>query len=62
MSGQTFGGLCRSLGLMRGLNLTDAEVDWILWEETGFPSFFDGDPLTVCTHQINEALDRRGMQ
>lgn len=57
----SFAGLCRSVALARGAVLSDNEVDYILWNETGFPSFFRDNPKVECTRQINEALDARGL-
>ena len=30
----------------------DRTVEAILWEKTGYPSFFAGDPETVCRAQL----------
>jgi len=37
--------------------LTDAQADYILWEHTGFPSFFDGDPEETLIRQLQEYRD-----
>lgn len=36
------------------IKLTSSEADYILWEETGFPAFFDGDPETCCREQLRK--------
>lgn len=33
-------------------NLTEAQLSYILWNETGYPSFFDGDRMTVLAAQL----------
>lgn len=35
--------------------LSDDELDFILWEYTGFPSFFDGDTETELRKQLQYA-------
>ena len=40
------------------LNLTDDNVEYILWEHTGFPGFWDGrDPEACLRRQVNEFFD-----
>ena len=34
--------------------LSDEECMYILWEWTGFPGFFHGDPETCCREQLHE--------
>jgi hypothetical protein len=38
------------------LSLNDELLEWLMWNETGWPSFFDGDPETVYRRQIRSAL------
>ena len=35
-------------------NADDATLDFFLWEYTGFPSFWGGDPGTVLRRQLTE--------
>lgn len=37
-----------------GLWFTDYEAMHLLWEYTGYPSFFNGDPVTVASTQLRE--------
>lgn len=34
--------------------LLDAQADHVLWEHTGFPSFWKGDPEECCTRQLRD--------
>ena len=45
-----------------GRTVTDDEAAFILWNHTGFPGFFQGDPLETCAKQIDHyfALLARG--
>ena len=36
--------------------LDDAALDYILWEETGWPAFFEGDPEVTLRKQLQTAL------
>ena len=38
------------------LDVPDDYLGWVMWEETGWPSFFDGDPETVFRQQLRVAL------
>lgn len=38
------------------LDRPDDFLGWVMWNETGWPSFFDGDPETVFRKQIRDAL------
>lgn len=49
----------QSVGRAVGVELTDDEADYILWEETGFPCFFDGDPVTVLRQQVTAYLQKQ---
>lgn len=44
--------LVRSVASEFRLVLTDAAADNALWEYTGFPSFWHGDPITECVAQL----------
>jgi Flp pilus assembly protein CpaB len=51
-SGLTFENVVRSVALQFGHVPTADEVEWVLWERTGFPSFFMGDPARECAEQV----------
>lgn len=36
---------------------TDEQIDFILWEYTGFPAFWNGDPETCLRKQLQELKD-----
>ena len=36
-------------------NMSDADANSILWGCTGYPSFFDGDPVRCLTKQLRHA-------
>jgi hypothetical protein len=38
-----------------GPDLTDGEVEYVMFERTGWPSFFDGDPETTFRAQLAAA-------
>lgn len=38
------------------MKISDDLLGWLMWEKTGWPSFFDGDPETVFREQIREVL------
>lgn len=56
--GLTFLDLARSVGQEHGVLLTDGQATGILWEYTGFPGFWDGDPLICCTEQLHAFFDQ----
>ncbi len=35
---------------------TNEELEWLMWNQTGWPSFFDGDPETIFRQQLRVAL------
>ena len=35
--------MCQDEARKVGIELTVADADWVLWEHTGFPSFYEGD-------------------
>ena len=37
--------------------VTDEQADYILWEHTGFPEFWQGDPETCCREQVREFFE-----
>src|SRR3990167_3285833 len=46
-------------------NASDDEVEFILWEKTGFPCFWRGDPVRCLAQQLRrfkESLDKRDSQ
>ena len=38
------------------LSIDDEHLGWVMWNETGWPSFFDGDPEMVFRQQLRVAL------
>lgn len=48
----TWTDVARSVAWEFGFDLPFAQADYILWEHTGFPSFWRGDPLTCCIEQL----------
>jgi hypothetical protein len=45
--------LVRLVAADYGLVLSDDEVSFILWEHTGFPCFWEGDPVPSCVRQLH---------
>jgi len=39
-------------------NANDDEIEWILWEETGYPCFWDGEPEESLRKQLQEYKNR----
>ncbi len=39
---------------------TDEELEWLMWNQTGWPSFFDGDPEKTYREQLRKALTPPG--
>ena len=35
---------------------SDAMLDYVIWEYTGYPSFWDGDPVRCFERQLREAF------
>ena len=35
-------------------------LGYVLWNRTGYPCFWDGDPATVCRQQLQAFRDTRG--
>lgn len=52
--------MARRIASEFGLALNDRDADYLLWEETGFPEFFIGDPVATCANQLRSAFRRRG--
>ena len=46
--------VCKDEAKKAGVELTDKQADTVLWEFTGFPSFFDGDPEECVRRQVRE--------
>jgi hypothetical protein len=40
-----------------GVYTWNAVIEWALWEHTGYPSFFQGDPETVLREQLRAFRD-----
>ncbi len=51
---QTWADLARSVAWEFGIDLSFDEADYVLWEHTGFPSFWRGDPRECATEQLRE--------
>lgn len=37
-------------------SISNHDLDFIIWEKTGFPCFWQGDPLTCFEQQLREAF------
>jgi len=37
-----------------GRDISPEEADYLLWEHTGFPEFWNGDPGACCRQQLRE--------
>lgn len=57
MSG-TWVDLVHKVAKEHGQRVSEAEADHILWEHTGFPSFWEGDPRSHFTAQLHEFFGR----
>lgn len=70
--GLTEGHVCMSLRLLeypvflvleaatrRGVDLTDEEAGWLLWNETGYPSFWKDGMEADIRRQITEWCERK---
>lgn len=53
-SGLTWRDLVTQVAALYGTKVTDDEADTILWNFTGYPAFFYGDPAKCATRQVNE--------
>jgi hypothetical protein len=51
---ETFLQLIKRVAKDCGHDLSDDQAGYILWNHTGFPNFFDGDPEECCTKQIQD--------
>ena len=49
---ETFRDLVRRVAAEFGESPSTTEIAHILWEHTGFPGFWDGDPETCCEAQV----------
>ena len=54
MACRTWLDLARSVAWEFGIDLGPDEADHVLWEYTGFPAFWSGDPIECCTRQLRE--------
>lgn len=54
--------LVHEVAYEHGVSVTDVEADSLLWNETGFPGFFHGEPVNTCACQLREAFCRRGFR
>lgn len=50
--------LAKEVGLEFGKRLTDDQADSLLWNHTGFPSFWKSDPIEECRTQLRNAFRR----
>lgn len=46
--------LARSVAWEYGFDISFEQADHDLWEYTGFPAFWTGDPVECCTRQLHE--------
>ena len=51
---ETFIDLVKRIAADCGHTISDDEGGYILWNHTGFPDFFDGDPEECCTRQLRD--------
>jgi hypothetical protein len=42
-----------------GIALSEGEADYIIWNRTGFPCFWDDDPWESFTQQVREHFRRQ---
>lgn len=54
----TWRDVARGVAWEFGRDITPTEADYLLWEETGFPSFWDGAPGDTCRRQLREFFQR----
>lgn len=50
--------LAKDVGREFGITLDDKQADYMLWNHTGFPSFWKGDPIEECRAQLRAAFKR----
>ncbi len=48
--------IAREVANKLDLIITDEQLEGLMWEETGWPAFFAGDPETVFRQQMLDAL------
>lgn len=53
----TWHDLVRQVAVDYRLVVTDDQADLILWEYTGYPSFWHKDPMGECEAQLREFFD-----
>jgi len=51
--------LVRSVASEHGQSVSNDEAYYILWEHTGFPSFWESDPELDCRRQVHEYFKNR---
>src|SRR5688500_15002370 len=56
----TFLDIARTVGHQYGYALSDDEAAVLLWEHTGYPSFWEGDPAKCCEAQLVSYFDALG--
>lgn len=45
--------LVRSIAWQNGKDISSQDADYLLWNHTGFPAFFDGEPIECICRDIN---------
>ena len=50
--------IAREEAAKAGITIDDSTLDYLIWNETGFPSFWIGDPETCLREQLQAALIR----
>ncbi len=51
---QTFITFAQRVAQEHGHNIDRETANFVLWEYTGFPSFWDGDPMECVDRQLSE--------
>lgn len=54
----TWQDLAKEVGKEFGKTLNDKQADYLLWNHTGFPSFWNGNPIEECREQLRAAFRR----
>ncbi len=54
----TWQDLAKEVGREFGKTLNDKQADYLLWNHTGFPSFWKEDPIEECRAQLRAAFRR----
>jgi hypothetical protein len=54
--------IAREEAAKANVKLDESALEYIIWEETGWPAFFDGDPETCFREQLRKVLEPIGAQ